>query len=139
MFDDFAHHPTAIDTTLRGARALMQEKGVKGRLLAVFEPRSNTMKMGTLRDDLPKALGLADAVWCYSGGVDWDVAQAMQALAQQPGVGLVVESSMGAFFENLLAQCQPGDWVVVMSNGSFGGLHGKLMKGLAERVKNVAR
>ena len=81
VYDDFAHHPTAIATTLDGLRAKIGASGnPSGRILAVLEPRSNTMKLGVMKDQLPASLALADRVFCYSGGIDWDVAAAMAPL-----------------------------------------------------------
>lgn len=126
VYDDFAHHPTAIATTLKGAREQMEMLGGRGKLWAVFEPRSNTMKMGTMRAALPDSLNEADHVVAYSGGVDWDVQEALaplQAKAQ-------TFKDLGQLVQTVASQAQAGDWVVVMSNGAFGGVHGRLLAAL---------
>lgn len=143
VYDDFAHHPTAIATTLAGARDVLldfaakngsQNESKPGRLIAVFEPRSNTMKMGTMKAALPESLQEADAVWTYSGGVDWDVAQAMEPLADK----CRTVKELPDMVNQIAAEAKPGDWIVVMSNGAFGGVHGKLLDKLAERAKSVS-
>ena len=117
VYDDFAHHPTAIATTLEAAR-----HGCKGRLIAVIEPRSNTMQLGTLRAALPASVAQADAVyWYQSPKMSWSPAE------------LKVGQSFTDLSElktALLAELQPNDWVVLMSNGSFGGLHQALISDL---------
>lgn len=123
VYDDFAHHPTAIETTLTGAKHQMPEAG---RLIAVLEPRSNTMKLGTMKQVLPKALDIADVVWCFDGGVDWDVAEALKPLGSKVSVSGNLEALVGELAKDSL----PGDWIVVMSNGGFGGIHTKLLDAL---------
>lgn len=134
VYDDFAHHPTAIATTLAGAQDVLLDlaarNGLKpGRLIAVFEPRSNTMKMGTMKAALPESLQGADHVWTYSGGVDWNVADAMAPL----GAKCRTEKDLTLMVDHIAQQAQPGDWIVVMSNGAFGGVHGKLLDKLSQR------
>jgi UDP-N-acetylmuramate: L-alanyl-gamma-D-glutamyl-meso-diaminopimelate ligase len=124
VYDDFAHHPTAITTTLAGLRAKI---GDAGRILAVLEPRSNTMKLGVMKDQLPASLADADAVFCYSGGIDWDVAATMAPL----GGKATTEADLATLVERIAAQARPGDHVLVMSNGGFGGIHDKLLARLA--------
>ncbi len=124
VYDDFAHHPTAIATTLAGLRA----KVGPSRILAVLEPRSNTMKLGVMKDQLPASLALADAVFCYSGGIDWDVAAAMAPLGDKA----TTQADLAALIEQIASQARPGDQVLVMSNGGFGGIHDKLLARLAE-------
>lgn len=150
VYDDFAHHPTAIATTLAGARDVLLDLAARsstqselnsdiktevkpGRLIAVFEPRSNTMKMGTMKAALPESLQEADAVWTYSGGVDWDVAQAMEPL----GAKCHTIKDLTDMVNQIAAEAKPGDWIVVMSNGAFGGVHGKLLDKLSERAKSA--
>jgi UDP-N-acetylmuramate: L-alanyl-gamma-D-glutamyl-meso-diaminopimelate ligase len=133
VYDDFAHHPTAIATTLAGARDVLLDLAAKngqkpGRLIAVFEPRSNTMKMGTMKAALPESLQGADCVWTYSGGVDWDVADAMAPL----GAKCRTERDLSVMVDLIAKQAEPGDWIVVMSNGAFGGVHGKLLDKLSQ-------
>jgi UDP-N-acetylmuramate: L-alanyl-gamma-D-glutamyl-meso-diaminopimelate ligase len=126
VIDDFAHHPTAIATTIAGLRARIGGS----RILAVLEPRSNTMKLGTMKALLPGSLSGADRVFCYSGGIDWDVGEALAPLGDR----LRVASDLGALVEAIVALSRPGDRVLVMSNGGFGGIHAKLLAALARRT-----
>ncbi len=126
VIDDFAHHPTAIATTVDGLRARLAPGQ---RVLAVLEPRSNTMKLGAMKAQLPASLAAADMVFCYSGGVDWDVAGALAPL----GAKLRVESGLPALVAAIVAQARAGDRILVMSNGGFGGIHQKLLDALAQR------
>jgi len=123
VYDDFAHHPTAIATTIDG----LKRKVGKARILAVLEPRSNTMKLGAMKDALPGSLALADRVFCYSANLGWDVAGALAPL----GARLCVRDDLGALVADIVAAAQPGDQVLVMSNGGFGGIHEKLLVALA--------
>jgi UDP-N-acetylmuramate: L-alanyl-gamma-D-glutamyl-meso-diaminopimelate ligase len=123
VYDDFAHHPTALRTTLDGLRRRL---GPQGRILAVFEPRSNTMKLGTMKSQLPWSLESADLAFCHSGGLDWDAAQALAPM----GARAEVAATIDALVERVSAQAQAGDHVVCMSNGGFGGIHAKLLKAL---------
>ena len=129
VYDDFAHHPTAFRTTLDGLRQRLEQDQ---RILAVFEPRSNTMKLGTMKARLPWSLESADLAFCHSAGLDWDAARAMQAM----GSRAVVSSDLDALVNAVLAAVRPGDQIVCMSNGGFGGIHDKLLAGL--RLKAVA-
>jgi UDP-N-acetylmuramate: L-alanyl-gamma-D-glutamyl-meso-diaminopimelate ligase len=123
VYDDFAHHPTAIATTLAGLR---QRVG-SARIIAVIEPRSNTMKLGVMKQALAESLMNADQVYCYSGGIDWDVAAALQPL----GTRVTVIATVSALVEALVQNARAGDQVLVMSNGSFGGIHEQLLARLA--------
>jgi UDP-N-acetylmuramate: L-alanyl-gamma-D-glutamyl-meso-diaminopimelate ligase len=130
VYDDFAHHPTAIATTLDGARR--QRKG--GRLLAVIEPRSNTMKLGTMAARLPDALSIADRVYCFGQregkqALGWDPAQVLAPLGNRFGAYDDLDKMVLA----VTADAQAGDAVIVMSNGSFGGVHQKLLDALRAR------
>ena len=125
VYDDFAHHPTAIHTTIDGLR---RRVGL-ARILAVFEPRTNTMKRGDMAALLPWALEDADLSLCLQGAYGWDARQALAPL-QTPAV---VMDSVDKLAEAVLKVARPGDHVLVMSNGSFGGLHDKLLTGLAAR------
>ena len=130
VYDDFAHHPTAIRTTLDGLRRRLDSarpSGAQPRILAVFEPRSNTMKLGAMRDQLPWSLEEADAVYCHSAGLGWDAAQALAPLAQP----VFVSDRVEALVARVAAEARPGDHVVCMSNGGFGGLPAKLVEALA--------
>ncbi|MCB1963873.1 MAG: UDP-N-acetylmuramate:L-alanyl-gamma-D-glutamyl-meso-diaminopimelate ligase [Rhodocyclaceae bacterium] len=123
VYDDFAHHPTAIALTLAGLR----QRAPQGRILAVLEPRSNTMKLGVMKARLPDSLRGADAVFCYAGGVDWDVAEALAPLGDTARVVGDIDTLVAA----VVADARPGDHVLVMSNGGFGGVHDKLLAALA--------
>ncbi len=127
VYDDFAHHPTAIATTLEGLRA----RGGEGRLIALIEPRSNTMRMGEHRARLAEATAAADCVYWYQpAGLDWSL---QDVIAQSR-----VPAQLGDDIENLAATVaagsRPGDRVVIMSNGGFGGIHGKLLAALEARA-----
>jgi len=124
IFDDFAHHPTAIATTLAGLRASVGQ----ARILAVLEPRSNTMKLGVMKALLADSLKDADRVFCYSGGIDWDAAGALAPLGDQAST----HADLGELVEAIAGTARPGDQVLVMSNGGFGGIHERLLKRLAE-------
>jgi UDP-N-acetylmuramate: L-alanyl-gamma-D-glutamyl-meso-diaminopimelate ligase len=127
VYDDFAHHPTAIATTLRGLR----ERVGAARILAVVEPRSNTMKIGVHRDQLAPALALADRAWFLnSPELGWDLPAAVAPLGDRARFAADVE----ALAKQLAADTRPGDHVLVMSNGGFGGLHDKLLAELRVRA-----
>jgi UDP-N-acetylmuramate: L-alanyl-gamma-D-glutamyl-meso-diaminopimelate ligase len=124
VYDDFAHHPTAIRTTVDGLR---RKVGPKARILAVFEPRSNTMKLGTMKSQLPWSLEDADLAFCHSGGLDWNATEALQPMGSRACVGATVDEVIA----QVVAAAQPGDHVLCMSNGGFGGIHAKLLAALA--------
>ena len=126
VYDDFAHHPTAMRTTIDGLR---RKVGVGGRILAIFEPRSNTMKMGTMKALLPWALEEADLSFCLQGNYGWSTAQALAPL----GAKAVVRDSVPALVADIVQAAQPGDHLLCMSNGGFGGIHDLLMAGLLTR------
>jgi UDP-N-acetylmuramate: L-alanyl-gamma-D-glutamyl-meso-diaminopimelate ligase len=126
VYDDFAHHPTAIATTVAGLR----RKIGAARILAVLEPRSNTMKLGVMKDQLPSSLAEADAVFCYGANLGWDAAAALAPM----GAKACVEDDLGQLVERVVQFARPGDHVLVMSNGGFGGVHDKLLKALAVRA-----
>ena len=126
VWDDFAHHPTAIQTTLQG---LAGQLATGQRILAVIEPRSNTMKMGVMRDQLPASLSQADLVFGYSGGLDWSLEQTLASLGSRACVREQLDDLINAIVE----QARAGDQILVMSNGGFGGLHERLLSRLAER------
>ena len=129
VYDDFAHHPTAIRTTLDGLQRKLRADGDQGRIVAVFEPRSNTMKLGTMKSQLPWSLEAADLAFCHSGGLDWDAAEALAPMGSRAVVG----ASIDALVQQVVAVAQPGDHVVCMSNGGFGGIHGRLITALADQ------
>ena len=126
LYDDFAHHPTAIRTTLDGLR---QQIGQQKRILAVFEPRSNTMKLGTMKAQLPWALKEADLAFCHTAGLDWDAAQALEPL----GAAGLTADNIATLVQQVMAAVQPNDTIVCMSNGGFGGVHTQLLAALAEK------
>ncbi len=124
VFDDFAHHPTAIATTLEGLR----RKVGKARIIAVIEPRSNTMRLGSHKDSLAPSVVAADQVlWYQPEGLNWDLGP---VVAASP-VPAEVMNTIDAIIERVLQQAGPGDQVVIMSNGGFGGIHQKLLQALS--------
>lgn len=128
VYDDFAHHPTAIQTTLEGLRAKVGAE----RMLAVLEPRSNTMKLGTMAARLPAALATADLVFCFGQNegkqaLGWDPTVVLASL----GTRLQAHDQLDALVQALASQARSGDHIVVMSNGGFGCIHTKLLKALA--------
>ncbi len=125
VYDDFAHHPTAIRTTLDGLRRQLGAQG--GRILAVFEPRSNTMKLGAMKAQLPWSLEPADLAFCHAGGLGWDARGALAPM----GARAQVADDIQALVRQVRAAARPGDHVVCMSNGGFGGVHGLLLQALA--------
>jgi UDP-N-acetylmuramate: L-alanyl-gamma-D-glutamyl-meso-diaminopimelate ligase len=126
VYDDFAHHPTAIATTLAGLRGRVG----KARIVAVLEPRSNTMKLGVHREELAGALAGADRVWLFRPrDLGWDLG----AVAAAIGAGASMADDVGALVQALAAELAPGDQVLVMSNGSFEGLHGRLLEALGAK------
>ena len=129
IYDDFAHHPTAIRTTINGLR---RQVGA-ARILAVFEPRSNTMKLGAIKSQLPWSLEEADLAFCHAGGLDWDAAEALASMGERAHVADTVDATIA----QVLAQVQAGDHILCMSNGGFGGIHLKLQNALAQRQKTT--
>ncbi|MDD3481603.1 UDP-N-acetylmuramate:L-alanyl-gamma-D-glutamyl-meso-diaminopimelate ligase [Azovibrio restrictus] len=123
VYDDFAHHPTAIATTLAGLRRKVGD----ARILAVLEPRSNTMKLGTMKDRLAASLEQADRVYCYGDQLGWDAAGALAALGDRARV----EDDLAHLVEVVVAETRAGDQILVMSNGGFGGIHARLLEKLA--------
>ncbi|MEK9825734.1 MAG: UDP-N-acetylmuramate:L-alanyl-gamma-D-glutamyl-meso-diaminopimelate ligase, partial [Methylotenera sp.] len=122
VYDDFAHHPTAIDTTVAGLRA----KVGKARIIAVLEPRSNTMKLGVMKNALPASLKQADLVFCYAANLGWDAKEALQPIAAKTQV----HDDLNSLINAIVKVASPGDQVLVMSNGGFGGIHQKLLDAL---------
>jgi UDP-N-acetylmuramate: L-alanyl-gamma-D-glutamyl-meso-diaminopimelate ligase len=125
VYDDFAHHPTAIRTTVEGLR---QRVGA-GRILAVLEPRSNTMKRGLMKDQLPASLSAADRIYVYSAGLGWDAPAVFARLKAKARC----EDDFEALVAAVVSEARAGDHVLVMSNGSFGGIHEKLLARLAAK------
>lgn len=129
VYDDFAHHPTAIAETLK---ALRQQVG-NARILAVFEPRSNTMKLGTMKAALPDSLRLADLVFCFSGGLDWDAQETLAPLGRRAQTYTDLDMLIAA----IQREAQSGDHILIMSNGSFGGIHESMIKSLESAALNL--
>jgi UDP-N-acetylmuramate: L-alanyl-gamma-D-glutamyl-meso-diaminopimelate ligase len=128
VYDDFAHHPTAIATTLAGLRTQIGTH----RILAVLEPRSNTMKLGTMAARLPAALTDADLVFCYGQregkqALGWDPAEVLASL----GARMQAHHEIETLVQAIRRAAQPGDHIVIMSNGGFAGVHGRLLEALA--------
>jgi UDP-N-acetylmuramate: L-alanyl-gamma-D-glutamyl-meso-diaminopimelate ligase len=122
VYDDFAHHPTAMRTTLNGLR----RKAGLARVLVAFEPRTNTMKRGEMKALLPWALEEADLSFCLQGNYGWSAAEALAPLGAQAVVADTVDGLVAA----IVKAAQPGDQILVMSNGGFGGIHDKLLTAL---------
>ncbi|MEZ7848245.1 MAG: UDP-N-acetylmuramate:L-alanyl-gamma-D-glutamyl-meso-diaminopimelate ligase [Polaromonas sp.] len=128
VYDDFAHHPTAIHTTVDGLRRQLNAQGQPAaRILAIFEPRSNTMKLGTMTAQLPWCLEQADLAFCHAGGLDWDARAALAPM----GARAQVADTLDALLAQVTAAALPGDHLLCMSNGGFGGIHAKLLDALA--------
>jgi UDP-N-acetylmuramate: L-alanyl-gamma-D-glutamyl-meso-diaminopimelate ligase len=119
VYDDFAHHPTAIRTTVEGLR----HRVGKQRILAVLEPRSNTMKRGVMKDELPSSLEAADRIYIYSAGLGWDAPTVFAPVASKARC----EENLDALVAAVANEAKSGDHVLVMSNGGFGGIHEKLL------------
>ena len=125
VYDDFAHHPTAIATTIDGLRRAVGA----ARILAVLEPRSNTMKLGAMKERLAASLGGAERTHCYAANLGWDAAAALAPL----GARASVHDDLDDLVDAVVREARPGDHVLVMSNGGFGGVHGKLLVALGAR------
>jgi UDP-N-acetylmuramate-alanine ligase len=125
VFDDFAHHPTAIEVTIAALRRQIGD----ARILAVVEPRSNTMKLGVHKHALARSLEGADLSFLLQpANAGWDVAEAVASLGERAAVATEVD----ALVERIATAARPGDRVLVMSNGAFGGIHGKLLRALEQ-------
>ncbi|MGV3582044.1 MAG: UDP-N-acetylmuramate:L-alanyl-gamma-D-glutamyl-meso-diaminopimelate ligase [Methylophilus sp.] len=119
VYDDFAHHPTAIETTTAGLRA----KVGTARILAVLEPRSNTMKLGVMKDALPASLKDADLVFCYGANLGWDAAAALKPIEHKAQTF----TDLNLMVQAIAKEAKSGDHILVMSNGGFGGVHQKIL------------
>ncbi|HXD43185.1 MAG TPA: UDP-N-acetylmuramate:L-alanyl-gamma-D-glutamyl-meso-diaminopimelate ligase [Ramlibacter sp.] len=138
VYDDFAHHPTAMRTTVDGLRRKLAaaEIGREGhspvpRILAVFEPRSNTMKLGAMKAQLPWSLEQADLSFCHSGGLGWNAAEALAPMGAKAQVAATIDELV----QQVAQAAKPGDHILCMSNGGFGDVHAKLLHALASRQK----
>ena len=125
VYDDFAHHPTAIETTVAGLRA----KVGAARILAVLEPRSNTMKLGVMKAALPASLKEADLVFCYGANLGWDAAEALKPIANKAKTF----DDLTMLVQAIKQAAKSSDHILVMSNGGFGGVHQKILNSLAEK------
>jgi UDP-N-acetylmuramate: L-alanyl-gamma-D-glutamyl-meso-diaminopimelate ligase len=123
VYDDFAHHPTAMRTTVDGLR----RKVGSARILAVFEPRSNTMKLGAMKAQLPWSLEQADLSFCHAGGLSWDARAALSPMGSKASVAPDIEDLV----RQVVQAARTGDHILCMSNGSFGDVHAKLLSALA--------
>ncbi|MCW8866249.1 MAG: UDP-N-acetylmuramate:L-alanyl-gamma-D-glutamyl-meso-diaminopimelate ligase [Colwellia sp.] len=136
VYDDFAHHPTAIAKTLAGVRAQVDGQNSKasatteGRVLAVLEPRSNTMKSGVHKEALPRSLQQADQVFIFQ---DEHIKWSVEELVHQCQQSCFVEKQIDALVQRIIEQSQAGDTIVVMSNGGFGNIHEKILTALASK------
>ncbi len=120
VYDDFAHHPTAIGLTLDGLRNKVGQK----KIIAVLEPRSSTMKLGIHKDTLASSLALADSVYLYQpANIDWS----LQDVAEQCRQPAMISDDIEHFVDAIVAEANPGDQILVMSNGGFEGIHDKLL------------
>ena len=137
VYDDFAHHPSAIATTLDGLKRQLEQQlaksgnnaSSKSRILAVLEPRSNTMKLGTMKAQLADSLKDADLVFCHSGGLGWDPREPLAVMGKRAQVA----DSIDELLTQVVQAVQAGDTIVCMSNGGFGGIHGKLLAALQSK------
>lgn len=126
VYDDFAHHPTAIETTLDGARKKIGQR----KLWAIIEPRSNTMRMGSHKDNLAHSARMADEViWYQPEGLDWDL---LPVIAASPN-SASISPQLQHIISRVQQEAQSGDAIVIMSNGGFGGLHQKIISALTAR------
>ncbi len=125
VYDDFAHHPTAIAVTVEGLRR--QVGGA--RILAVLEPRSSTMKLGTMKAALAASLAVADLVFCHAANLAWDAAAVLKPLGERAHTS----ADLGALIDAIVVAARPGDHILIMSNGAFGGIHDKLLARLPAR------
>ena len=133
VYDDFAHHPTAIETTLAGLRGKLDaasgDEKTSARILAVLEPRSNTMKLGVMKAALPDSLKDADLVFCYGANLGWDAADALKPIANKAKTF----DDLTMLVQAIKQAAKPSDHILVMSNGGFGGVHQKILDSLAEK------
>ncbi len=127
VYDDFAHHPTAIAASIQGLRRVVNGE----RIIAILEPRSNTMKLGVMKDALPGSLAGADRVFCYAKDLGWDAGTALAPL----GARAVCAQDLEALVSEVVAEARAGDHLLVMSNGAFGGIHEKLLAALERRSR----
>jgi len=133
VYDDFAHHPTAIAKTLAGVRAQVDNRNEQGRVLAVLEPRSNTMKSGVHKEALPLSLAQADQVFIFQDDhIKWSIDELINQCLQP----CFVEKTIDNLVLTIIEQSQAGDTIVVMSNGGFGNIHNKILTALTSKLLN---
>jgi UDP-N-acetylmuramate: L-alanyl-gamma-D-glutamyl-meso-diaminopimelate ligase len=123
VYDDFAHHPTAIETTLAGLRRKLDAASGDAKIIAVLEPRSNTMKLGVMKAALPACLKDADLVFCYGANLGWDAAEVLKPLGQKAQSF----DDLDKLVQAIAKAANSGDHILVMSNGGFGGVHQKIL------------
>ncbi len=133
VYDDFAHHPTAIASTVAGLRKRIASMSESGRIIAVIEPRSNTMKLGAMKTALPESLEAADLVFAFGAkegkdAISWDLAGALAPMGEKARAFY----DLNRLAEAIASTAMPGDHILVMSNGSFGGIHQKILDLLAK-------
>jgi UDP-N-acetylmuramate: L-alanyl-gamma-D-glutamyl-meso-diaminopimelate ligase len=136
VYDDFAHHPTAISTTVDGLRRRVGQS----RILAVLEPRSNTMKLGVMKAQLPISLEAADKVFAYGSSagkesLGWDLNEVLSPLNTTDKDRALAFNDLNALVKAVAHEAKPGDHILVMSNGGFGGVHHKILNVIQERAK----
>jgi UDP-N-acetylmuramate: L-alanyl-gamma-D-glutamyl-meso-diaminopimelate ligase len=136
VYDDFAHHPTAITTTVDGLRRRVGQS----RILAVLEPRSNTMKLGVMKAQLPTSLEAADKVFAYGASsgkesLGWDLNEVLSPLNAKDKNRALAFDNLSALVNTVAKEAQPGDHILVMSNGGFGGVHHKILTAIQEKVE----
>ena len=128
VYDDFAHHPTAIETTLNGLRANIG----KSKIIAVLEPRSNTMRLGIHKETLANSLSEADEVYLFQPkGLDWEMGYVIDALPNKSSI----HDNIDILVDSLCEVVERGDHILIMSNGGFGGIHNKLLTALEKKVE----
>jgi UDP-N-acetylmuramate: L-alanyl-gamma-D-glutamyl-meso-diaminopimelate ligase len=136
VYDDFAHHPTAIATTVDGLRRRVGSS----RILAVLEPRSNTMKLGVMKAQLPNSLEAADKIFAYGAStgkesLGWDLSEVLSPLNRKEMDRALAFDNLSALVDNVVSEAKPGDHILVMSNGGFGGIHHKILAAIQKKAK----
>jgi UDP-N-acetylmuramate: L-alanyl-gamma-D-glutamyl-meso-diaminopimelate ligase len=136
IYDDFAHHPTAISTTVDGLRRRVGQS----RILAVLEPRSNTMKLGVMKAQLPISLEAADKVFAYGASagkesLGWDLNEVLSPLNTADKDRALAFGDLNTLVKAVAHEAKPGDHILVMSNGGFGGVHHQILNAIQERAK----
>ena len=119
VYDDFAHHPTAIKATLEGVK----QRYPDSRVLAVFEPRSNSMRLGHHNAYLSDSLAIADLVYCYTGGLDWNANELFASI----GDAAFLSDDINVMTRSIVENARPGDLILIMSNGGFQNIHEKVL------------